>query len=121
MNRPFKASASAVEQPAGSGHSSDELPQVVTPWMTSPQCAAYMGFPTLRAFYVFLYTATGKQLPRGRCGRALRFERDVVDAFMRGDLRKGRTTQAVARRFSVIHTPKSVGLSPASEGGKTGR
>lgn len=88
--------AAAVEEPAGNGHVADKLPKVASPWMTTPQCAAYMQFPSLRAFYVWLQTAEGRKLPAGRRGsRTLMFHRDVVDGFLRGEFR---AKQAVTRK-----------------------
>lgn len=86
------------------------LPQVATPWMTAEECAAYMCFKNLAVFYRWL--ATHDDFPRCRRGsRVLLFDRSVVDAYVRGDLRlKSRRRSADARINLVAHDRDSVCL-----------
>lgn len=93
MNRSLQSCASRVEQSVGSQDS---------PYLTSDECAAYLKFRNLNAFYVWLYSGDGRELPRLRRGtRTLLFDRRVVDAFLRGELR---SHQSVSRRLRVLHT-----------------
>lgn len=76
------------------------LPDVETPWMTAETCAAYMNFPSLRAFYKFLSTPEGRELPRGHVNRALRFDRRIVDAYVAGLLPRSKRPTLTYRRVS---------------------
>lgn len=52
-------------------------------WLTAQEASDYLRFPSVRAFYRWLET---NDLPKGRRGRVLLFERRVLDAYVRGEL-----------------------------------
>lgn len=96
MKRRFESRAATIEQPVGSEHGIPE-----SPYLKADECARYLRFDSIKQFYDWLETGDGRQLPTLRRGtRTLLFDRRVVDAFLRGELR---TNQGVARRFSVLH------------------
>jgi excisionase family DNA binding protein len=54
-----------------------------SPWLTAEEACAYLRFPSMRAFYSWLQSS---DVPRGRVGRSLRFDRRVLDDYVSGRL-----------------------------------
>lgn len=72
-------------------------PLAESPYLTATECAAYLRFPSVKAFYNFLLTPDGSRLPKLRRGaRVFLFDRRVVDAYLRGELSPRRGAKPVS-------------------------
>lgn len=97
-NRRFQSGASSVEEPIGSQDS---------PYLTTEECARHLRFPSIRAFYKFIESPLGSELPRLYRGRVLLFDKRVVDHWLR---QQGRAQKSIRRRSSPVNM-KLVGVS----------